>query len=1389
MNTLKVASRSFIVAVLAIGLSFIGLTTRAEAVNRLGWSQAQAEAWQHMRSVNHKYYQDLKSQADNPGIYNDDGLRDGMMYLITGDAQYATRAWNHVSWYRGRTYNSGGSTPDRNATRAKFLQMSLLFSWIADGLSSQNKASFRDVLDYWSDLIFSSSHGTRPWDSDEMTGHYFGLIAYALALQDEDPGRASELMNKCGLSYSGCVGGVDSTGSNWNSWRNTITDYSKKAAGGQWMESSVYNLNSARYMIFGVAAINNHFGKDMFPEMTARFQEFADAMVNELTPDRKDSFQWGDVQSGNLRNLTPYSRLGLMSAIAGVSGDPKARHILNSLYNSYSSTPESHVFPFLDSRGAEQAPSGITHHNARGRGVALHHSGWDKYDSFFASTMFNPTNLDHERESVANFNLYRNGSWAITNPRGYYGDRIEAPYMNGMLINGGVAMAKEARGQAAYEAGDSYLYHVGLTGGQVVDSNYYDPPPEFINEYSRSHLYLHHANGADTVVIFDRIKADDPRTSMSSWKFGRLPQLIKDRINAADGKHQWIIHMPEVPSINGNNISWVSEGGETIQLKTFINGYTTAVYDEKASHNQGAPLYLGGYMTSSDLKYQLRIIPNQKNGFMNLLNVVHAGTQLNATELVAASGDQARGVYLVSGAENALVFFNGTEGAPLTPTSCCEAKHDPERFNKINELRKFKNGFSLNVNSKGHTEVYVADLDPAKQWKANVKGSEFDVAVSPQGLGRFSYSESGVHSFSIFHTGIANQPPAAVIAVSQINGLAVKFDGSASFDPDSGALVYSWNFGDGKTSAEINPNHTYNQAGEYTVTLTVNDGSLNGTAVKTVKVGIVNTAPKISPVSDKSVKAGDRLDFTVNASDPEGDKLTLTARLGNGDPLSTLGASFTDLGNGSGAFSFSPTTLNSGVHLMVFKASDGKLDAETTMTVTVYEQETDGSVPEPEPLPASALTIEAENFEKKTIGAAMEDGWNIWSDGYIEHSINFPAAGQYTLEIMAKGQLYGNDLPKMDVRLNQGSQKIVEVGSTAYRAYWVTVNVPASGVHKISLAFINDSWGGSLDKNRDLLIDKVTVYGAGAAPEPVGYCGDGIVNNAEKCDGTSGISGGQTCSAACSIIEPEPEPEPDPDFVLTVEAENFEKKTIGAAMEDGWNIWGNGYIEHSINFPAAGQYTLEIMAKGQLYGSQLPKMDVRLNQSSQKIVEVGSTAYRAYRVTVNVPASGSHKLALAFTNDAWGGSSSKDRNLLIDKVTVYDAGAKLEPLPVFVLTVEAENFEKKTIGGAMDNGWNIWSNGYIEQSVDFPAAGQYTLEIMAKGHLYGSQLPKMDVRLNQGRQKIVEVGSTEYQLYTVVVNVPTPGVHKLALAFTNDAWGGSSSKDRNLLIDKVTIRE
>jgi MYXO-CTERM domain-containing protein len=58
-------------------------------------------------------------------------------------------------------------------------------------------------------------------------------------------------------------------------------------------------------------------------------------------------------------------------------------------------------------------------------------------------------------------------------------------------------------------------------------------------------------------------------------------------------------------------------------------------------------------------------------------------------------------------------------------------------------------------------------------------------------------------------------------------GTQVTLDGSASSDVEGSSLTYAWDFGDGEKGTGATPTHVYAAAGDFFVTLVVNDGTFD----------------------------------------------------------------------------------------------------------------------------------------------------------------------------------------------------------------------------------------------------------------------------------------------------------------------------------------------------------------------------------------------------------------------------------------------------------------------------------------------------------------------------------------------------------------------------------
>ncbi|MEU4769357.1 ThuA domain-containing protein [Actinosynnema sp. NPDC023794] len=119
-----------------------------------------------------------------------------------------------------------------------------------------------------------------------------------------------------------------------------------------------------------------------------------------------------------------------------------------------------------------------------------------------------------------------------------------------------------------------------------------------------------------------------------------------------------------------------------------------------------------------------------------------------------------------------------------------------------------------------------------------------------------------------------NRRPTAKATAAPSSGqapLPVKFSATQSSDPEGAALTYAWTFGDGGTSTEAEPTHTYTANGVYNAQLTVTDPS-GKSGVTNVQVTVGNTAPSVtmtSPVDGGFFDFGDEVAFDLDITDPE----------------------------------------------------------------------------------------------------------------------------------------------------------------------------------------------------------------------------------------------------------------------------------------------------------------------------------------------------------------------------------------------------------------------------------------------------------------------------------------------------------------------------------------
>ena len=207
----------------------------------------------------------------------------------------------------------------------------------------------------------------------------------------------------------------------------------------------------------------------------------------------------------------------------------------------------------------------------------------------------------------------------------------------------------------------------------------------------------------------------------------------------------------------------------------------------------------------------------------------------------------------------------------------------------------------------------------------------------------------------------------------------------------------------------------------------------------------------------------------------------------------------------------------------------------------------------------------------------------------------------------------------------------------------------------------------------------------------------------------------------------------------------------------------------------------------------LPEKDRRLfggvERSTRPDLSFGTlfeieAASRGVRETLSLEgllSEDSHTVRLSFLNDYWGGSSATDRNVRLDRLVVRDARGRvvdsreLETLP-------ALSECNRPVG---NDHFALHCRGSLDVPIDVPAAGRYTIEVVAWADQAGDELPRLDIAVlnatNSGsgagaiREKLVELHD---KLLGVEVAPHSPDVDAAFELLVEVMERGQSMEDR-----------
>ncbi len=276
-----------------------------------------------------------------------------------------------------------------------------------------------------------------------------------------------------------------------------------------------------------------------------------------------------------------------------------------------------------------------------------------------------------------------------------------------------------------------------------------------------------------------------------------------------------------------------------------------------------------------------------------------------------------------------------------------------------------------------------------------------------------------------------NIAPVADFTATPETGIApvtVSFDASASSDENGDTLSYSWDFGDGTTGTGVIASHEYATVGEYTVKLTVSDGSKTGTKSSTINVTDGSPVAAFTSNVDTGVVP---FDVTFDASssiNPKGGALTYSWTFGNG--LSGSGVTTATTYDTPSQYTVTLTVAN----------ADGETDS-VTKTIVATDGNTSCGFGTPT---ATALPTIHKQFNN--IFVLGSGGPNL--DNVSNFTINWDLAnnGLYQFSMLTNNGVpsWWNDFkPKVTQNFSQANPEVT-ISNTGFAgldgAYWATVD-------------------------------------------------------------------------------------------------------------------------------------------------------------------------------------------------------------------------------------------------------------------------------------------------------------------------------------------------------------
>lgn len=490
-------------------------------------------------AANHPWAQAVKMLADWQDPYGDLGQWDTLTWIMTGDASYARSA---IQVGLANFHDPGNA----NDTRENFIHWALHYAWLKGQMTPDEKAQWRANLRRWSQIVLDVVpnerwFGTRLGDSDVTVGHHLGLAVTRLVTADEP------LIEDLLAMTPG------PKGSSFAAQQQTIAEFCARSAGGEWIESSSYNPGTMSLLFMGAHAA----GIASYPEVADLGRQVADFMPWTFTPDYQQVIEWGDDSWPRDREL--WSRSALLSILIGSGLDTKSSGLvlLKTLTDNLNPYPPywydlCRALYFYDPRTPLPAnppapPTGTR--VAEGVGIVLNRGP----NHLLHINAPNVLGVDHALKHGADLKLWYKGEWVLDSPRGY---EPGPDAVNAVLFSGLGPMWSHQF--VAGNPTDSGTFASWSTKGSYYQSDYYNPPPEFVKNYRREINFF----SPRRIIVRDYFEGLDPKLMDVSRYYA------SDQAAIANRPGLWTVtwYCPTQPIETPRGYFWYTPSGRRVNL-------------------------------------------------------------------------------------------------------------------------------------------------------------------------------------------------------------------------------------------------------------------------------------------------------------------------------------------------------------------------------------------------------------------------------------------------------------------------------------------------------------------------------------------------------------------------------------------------------------------------------------------------------------------------------------------------------------------------------------------------------------------------------------------------------------------------------------------------------